>query len=502
MQPDFSQLPPPPKGQTGMTLDQFKHLPPPPKGQQGVTLDQIKQPTIPQGQTGIKGLALGAVKGAVSGVEDIGRMVTTPLAKAFGTQAPQGLGLTPTGTTEKLGALIPNVASYAIPQVGAEKVAYGVAKNAPNLVKAGAGILSRGATGFTQEYGKTGDVTEGLKAGAVSALPVQGALKVAGNIAGSVGKATAGYFGRGTKIIDEILANPKAAKEALRDTSIEGKNVYNKNIDTLKKYVVSTDKQLQQNFGKTIEQVKQVVPNVDLSATKKKIDDALIKTGVFNEMGQFTKKLIPSERAQVQEAYKVLFSNQNPSIDQVEKTAQALSALKRGTEASKTVDAVIGGMAKTLRNSYIEPLKKAGREDLANFVKDYAVGQGKLETFKKMFGVSKDKILTDKQKLIAETKLKNLLSGDKPSALRTLKELGMQDVVSRQAGLVLQPQVSRTAASFKDNLTNVLVSPRLVGELTAYYGEHAPKILNAINNMDIPNTLKYSLIELLKNKQQ
>ena len=39
---DLTNLPPPPKGQTGITLDQFNHLPPPPKGQVGVTLDQIQ----------------------------------------------------------------------------------------------------------------------------------------------------------------------------------------------------------------------------------------------------------------------------------------------------------------------------------------------------------------------------------------------------------------------------------------------------------------------------
>ena len=39
---NLSKLPPPPKGQTGVTLDSFAHLPPPPKGQTGVTLEQIK----------------------------------------------------------------------------------------------------------------------------------------------------------------------------------------------------------------------------------------------------------------------------------------------------------------------------------------------------------------------------------------------------------------------------------------------------------------------------
>ena len=39
---DLTKLPPPPKGQTGVTLDSLKHLPPPPAGQKGMTLDQVK----------------------------------------------------------------------------------------------------------------------------------------------------------------------------------------------------------------------------------------------------------------------------------------------------------------------------------------------------------------------------------------------------------------------------------------------------------------------------
>lgn len=50
-QNQFNNLPPPPKGQSGMTLDQFKHLPPPPKGQSGMTLDQIKSSSDKQQAT-------------------------------------------------------------------------------------------------------------------------------------------------------------------------------------------------------------------------------------------------------------------------------------------------------------------------------------------------------------------------------------------------------------------------------------------------------------------
>ena len=51
---DLSNLPPPPKGQTGVTLDSFSHLPPPPKGQQGFTLDQINSQQTPESQGAVK----------------------------------------------------------------------------------------------------------------------------------------------------------------------------------------------------------------------------------------------------------------------------------------------------------------------------------------------------------------------------------------------------------------------------------------------------------------
>lgn len=84
----LNQLPPPPKGQTGVTLDQFKHLPPPPQGQQGMTLDQVKgngqnqssTPLLSQPSGGSflsnlstagKDLSTGFVKGALGGTRAV-----------------------------------------------------------------------------------------------------------------------------------------------------------------------------------------------------------------------------------------------------------------------------------------------------------------------------------------------------------------------------------------------------------------------------------------------
>lgn len=69
---NLSTLPPPPKGQTGVSPDQFSHLPPPPQGQQGMTLDQINQPSQPTQSTGFLGGIGNTIKGAFqSGVNQI-----------------------------------------------------------------------------------------------------------------------------------------------------------------------------------------------------------------------------------------------------------------------------------------------------------------------------------------------------------------------------------------------------------------------------------------------
>src|SRR5690348_1552551 len=66
----LANLPPPPQGQTGITLDQFSHLAPPPSGQKGLTLAQVQaqQPTTGSaGQAIVPGSTLGGNLKALGG---------------------------------------------------------------------------------------------------------------------------------------------------------------------------------------------------------------------------------------------------------------------------------------------------------------------------------------------------------------------------------------------------------------------------------------------------
>lgn len=60
----LSQLPPPPQGQTGVTLDSLQSLPPPPSGQKGMTLDQINQTSTSAPQQSLSDKVWGAVSTA------------------------------------------------------------------------------------------------------------------------------------------------------------------------------------------------------------------------------------------------------------------------------------------------------------------------------------------------------------------------------------------------------------------------------------------------------
>lgn len=121
MNNDLSNLPPPPKGQTGINPEVFSHLPPPPKGVKGLTLGQAKAqatsvkkplPITTDGDSGsftknffssVKDEATGAVKTAINGTRSVAGML-------------QGLGQrvmaraeTPSGDTDQFNAKLADV---------------------------------------------------------------------------------------------------------------------------------------------------------------------------------------------------------------------------------------------------------------------------------------------------------------------------------------------------------------------------------------------------------
>lgn len=97
----FSNLPPPPKGQVGLDPNLFAHLPPPPQGQSGMTLEEImSQPnqkktygstSISEAGRNLADIGVGAAKGALSSLTG---------AAQLGVKGLEMTGLVPQGTSQ------------------------------------------------------------------------------------------------------------------------------------------------------------------------------------------------------------------------------------------------------------------------------------------------------------------------------------------------------------------------------------------------------------------
>lgn len=201
----LSNLPPPPKGQTGVTLDSLKHLPPPPKGQKGFRLDEITKPT-PQprgiggsiydaGKSVLGGFAAGVGGIALTAEDYVARKAVnafgTPQMKENLNKAPslneqfkQRFGGDKNPNTYGLGQLGGEIASLAMPvgavgkaaKVGSE--ALGGGKLLTKVVQAGAeGAAFTAGQGLTE--GKSPSLSDyAINTGLNMAFPIGGvALK-------------------------------------------------------------------------------------------------------------------------------------------------------------------------------------------------------------------------------------------------------------------------------------------------------------------------------------
>lgn len=121
-QSQFNNLPPPPTGQQGMTLDQFQHLPPPPKGQTGMTLEQIKSQT-PEGKLQTEDTGYVSGLGARTGAEELA-------------------GVKKIGSSIQMGSQDLRKGINQVKQGGAGNVLKGIGKGAQGLAEGAFGTIS------------------------------------------------------------------------------------------------------------------------------------------------------------------------------------------------------------------------------------------------------------------------------------------------------------------------------------------------------------------------
>ncbi len=248
MPTDLSKLPPPPKGQTGVTLDALKGLPPPPAGQKGLTPSQIPQAPVSEtgsaGQTVLPGSSLGSNLKALPGQAFD---VATKIGNLFGGQA---IG-------ESLGTAAVNI----------NKLAHGKNPDVPvDIPKTIGGYANAAST----------------------IAPVTETAKVLGTAAGTALKAVAGKSSaiaksialgkEGLKTLSQI-ANPLVKEFVPAAQGGAGK--------TFQTVVDDTHKAVESFVAKSkasLQAVKAAIPNVqvDKAVVGDTIDQAVMKSVMHN----------------------------------------------------------------------------------------------------------------------------------------------------------------------------------------------------------------------------
>lgn len=336
----LASLPPPPKGQTGMTLDQFQHLPPPPKGQTGVTLDQIKTatPQSPQlGQGGAGEFSGNALRAIASPLVRTGGLIESGLDQTLGRvgNAITGHGFTPTNTggeaqqaankidsgadqtgAGQLGTAVGTVAPYFIPGAGEEA---GVAKGTGLLAKAGQYALNQApniAVNSAVGTAQTGDLGKGLEIGVT-----QGLLKGAGDALGPLLSKLP------TRIAQKALAGstPETANYALQTAKL---GPISKLLADSKAATASGGKQIEaalshpDHAGKIVDG-KSVFSRV-LNGNPDIPQSGLQNSGLSQQkLAQTLTRLVPNESDLVQK----LFSKTGLSLQEGNKLRQALDTV-------------------------------------------------------------------------------------------------------------------------------------------------------------------------------
>ncbi|MEA3429813.1 MAG: hypothetical protein U9R08_00920 [Nanoarchaeota archaeon] len=105
--------------------------------------------------------------------------------------------------------------------------------------------------------------------------------------------------------------------------------------------------------------------------------------------------------------------------------------------------------------------------------KKYATSMDILDVMKQEFGAKGG--ISTAERIKVEKKISNIFSGEKGTGIEMLEKeiVGGKDIIGQEAGRLLSEGVSRSTASIGDlvrGLSQIVISPKMVGELTALTG--------------------------------
>lgn len=489
----------------------------------GIDLTPIKQyqeptqtevsKTEPQGDKGVAGFATGVFKGTANIARDLlglgqraGQKILSAITpgKTYEdikqetgfdilsdeTQSGQKLKekLTPTGTSEKIGSFVPEVASLAIPATKISKAT----KALSFIPRTTARVV--GDVGVSQLT--TGGKDDATTTGVTSAVfeSVSPALKLLGRIA----KGTAGVLsGTGSDVIEQTLKTPRAVKTAIKIPPLESIKEDTSNVlSQVRKLITDSSA----NYGKSLEDLPkrlgrnpQVITagqkttikvgdktyTLSMQGVKSNLTETLRKYGVEvspkkGSLDFLGTTLDSTEESRLREVFDVVNSWKDTTPKGLNTLATKISNYKKADTQSKQLNSIIGNISGNVRE-YIGKRVPAVKELNDRFAKEQRFIE-ELDAY-----LSTDLGFDNPQnaKMVAQ-KIQTLFTKNKDIARDVLENLaGGSDVLARQAGRELAGGVSRSTATIGDKLSGLIqavISPQVVGNLVANTGIALDKI--------------------------
>lgn len=334
------------------------------------------------------------------------------------------------------------------------------------------------ATGVAKAAAEDKDMVSGGVKSGIGYAVVTSAFKGAGalaNLFGYVGKKTgAALSGLGDDVVDEIIANPKLARQGMGGKPGEVITQNTKEvIGLLDDYIKTTGK----NYSDEMAQVGDIA--VDNRAGKKTLTDGVLslltsrgvektKTGLNFDESRFVET---GDMNRIQKAWGEVNKAKDMSPKSLNLLKQRIRELRKSdTPENKVVNGVIDGIVgkvDDLMSSFgdeISSINKtySDRTDLANAIRRELANIGSLKK------VSRTDLLD------AEKRLGTLFTKNKEGVRALFKELGAGDVVGRQAGAEVNRVGSGQSSKISDAAMNVIRSiglPKMMGQGAAAYGD-------------------------------
>lgn len=357
------------------------------------------------------------------------------------------------------------------------KAAKGASLGAKTLV-AGKNVLKAGATGAAYATAQDKSLTKGAGTSMVAYAALTGAGKGVGLAWRSIkflSKGAAGLLsGAGTDAIEEILKNPKLAKQGVRGN--EGKILRQNTKEAVKKLSTYT-KNMKKEYKKAIDKMPET--KVDNQKIKGSILEKVKKVFQSRGVGETKKGLNfsksrfiePADKKRIELVWKEIQRSKDYSPKSLNVMRQRLSELRRSdTPDNKIINGAIDETLGIVRKE----LAGTGSE-MTKINKTYADKIDLANSTAKILGNIKTSGRTTRIDMIkAGRAIGTLFTRNKDATRNLLKEIGGEELVARQAGSetrrIGEGQTSRIA----DALLMVVRMgglPRGIGEATVKAGQ-------------------------------